>query len=105
MYFRQKIRRERIEAPMIPMPLVTSTNGCNNDVFDITTNYDNPAINAQTSANNAYSNSDCTMIMNFQQPPAAVDGAEGGHDCGDIECEDTGMYEALLHDKGQHCEV
>jgi len=81
MYFRQKPRQERTEVPMIPMPVATTTNGRNSDVFDDTAKCEDSAENAQTSDSNAYSK--------FQQPSDPVAGAEGGIGCGD-------MYESLL---------
>jgi len=55
LYFRQKLRQERTEVSMIPMPVTTSTNGHNNDAFDETALYEDSADNAQASGNNAYS--------------------------------------------------
>jgi len=55
MYFRQKLSQERTEVSMIPMPVIASTNGHNNDAFDDTAKYEDSADNAQASENNAYS--------------------------------------------------
>ena len=111
MYFRQRPQWERTEVSMIPMPVIASTNGHNNDTFDNTTEYDyaDPFDNAQASDNNAFSP--------FQQPSNPVAGAEGGIGTGDIEHYDTAMASAMcvmvenplyiptLDDKQQHCKV
>jgi len=93
--FRQKLRQERTVVSMIPMPVTTSTNGCNNYAFDVTANYEHSADNdnPQTSENNACSK--------FQQPSSPIAGAEGGIYSGDIEYENTNMYESLSDDKQQ----
>ena len=85
MYLRRKPRRERTETAMIPMPVTSSPNNYNNDAFDDTASYENPASNAQASDD-------------FQQPVA---GAVGGVGTGKSDCEDTAMYETLSGDQGQ----
>jgi len=87
MYFRQKLRQKRTVESMISMPVTASTYGCNNDACDDTAKYEDSVDYAQASENNA-----CTK---FQQPSDPVAGAEGGIGSGDIEYENTNMYESL----------
>jgi len=92
-HFHRHPRRERPDAAMIQMPVTASTESYRNDAFDDTARYDNPPNYRQASDNNANGA--------FQQPSAPVAGAVGGVGPGDIDYEETAMYESLSDDKGQ----
>ena len=90
---RQKPRPDRTEATVIPMSVAAVNSSNNNDAFDDTTRYQNPAHNSQASDNNAYND--------FQQSSAPVAGAVGGVGPGDKYEEPSAVYETLSDDKGQ----
>ena len=109
LHFRHNPRRKHTEVSTIPMPVITSTNGCNNDALYDTVDYDytDPVDNTQTSDNNTFSK--------VQQPFYPVAGGEGDIGSGDIEHQDTAMVPAMcvmvenplyiptLDDKQQQC--
>ena len=77
---RQKPRRDRTEATLIPMSVTAVNSSNNNDAFDDTARYDNSA---------------------FQQSSAPVAGAVGGVGPGDKYEEPSAVYDTLSDDKGQ----